>query len=185
MIKLPYIGEPSRKFGKLISDGVSKCFSSVDVRCIFTSRTLRVNPVKDVLPTLSSSNVVYSFVCHCGSEYVGRTGASLLTRIGQHVPKKIRSMLTLNSSQSTTKDSGMPLRRSARIKSLKQKLSTSTVGQPAPVNVVSESSESSLSSIGEHLIKLCLNRVLVLHRLIKSFNLMLIISLFCNEIKKN
>ena len=33
-----------------------------------------------------------------------------------------------------------------------------TVGQPAPVNVVSESSESSSSSIGEHLInnRLCL-----------------------------
>ena len=98
-------------------------------------------------------------MCHCRSEYVGRTGASLLTRIGQHVPKKIRSNIALNSSQSTTNDSGPPVRRSAQIKNRAEKSSVSIVGHPILINVMSEPSESSTSAIGEHLIanKLCLS----------------------------
>ena len=145
VMRLLYIGKPSVRFGKLITDSVSSCFGSVEVRCVYTTRTLRTNPVKDVLPTFSKSNVVYNYVCHCGSEYVGRMGASLLTRIGQHVPKKIRSLLAVNSSQPTNNSSGPSMRRSMRIKSLSKGPLAVTVGQPTPV--------TSESAIGEHLLK--------------------------------
>ena len=119
LMKLPYIGERSIQFGRRITGNVTECFGFVEVKTIFTTRSLRVNPIKDVLPTFSRSNVVYKFECHCGSEYVGRTGQSLITRIGQHVPDGIRSSkhAVTTSSKSNALTSQVPsLRRSDRIK---------------------------------------------------------------------
>ena len=47
--------------------------------------------IKDVLPALQKSNVIYQFSCHCDSRYVGRTSQRLQDRIKQHVSKSIRS----------------------------------------------------------------------------------------------
>ena len=46
---------------------------------------------KDVLPTFQQRNVVYEYVCYYNSRYVGQTFQRLQDRIGQHVPKSIRS----------------------------------------------------------------------------------------------
>ena len=43
----------------------------------------------DVLLTIQHSNVVYEYVCHCDSRYVGRTSQRLQDRICQHVPRSI------------------------------------------------------------------------------------------------
>ena len=42
---------------------------------------------KDVLPTMLKSSVVYEYLCHCDSRYVGRTSQRLQDRIKQHVSK--------------------------------------------------------------------------------------------------
>ena len=41
--------------------------------------------------TFQQSNVVYEYVCHYDSRYVGRTSQRLQDRIRQHVPKSIRN----------------------------------------------------------------------------------------------
>ena len=53
------------------------------------TRQLLPTTKKDVLPSHHHSNVIYQFVCHCDSRYVGRTSQRLEERIKQHVPKSI------------------------------------------------------------------------------------------------
>ena len=45
--------------------------------------------------------VIYEYVCHCDSRYVGRTNQRLQERIKQHVPKAIRQKTTLAQEQGT------------------------------------------------------------------------------------
>ena len=42
-----------------------------------------------MLPSHHYSNVIYQFVCHCDSRYVGRMSQHLEKRIKQHVPRSI------------------------------------------------------------------------------------------------
>ena len=61
--------------------------------CGHNQATLTCNQ-KDVLPASHHSNVIYQFVCHCDSRYVGRTSQRLQERIKQHVPRQIRNHLS-------------------------------------------------------------------------------------------
>ena len=56
---------------------------------------------KDVLTAHQRSMVIYEYVCHCDSRYVGRTTQRLQERIKQHVPKAIRQKTTLTQEQGT------------------------------------------------------------------------------------
>ena len=56
---------------------------------------------QDVLPANQRSMVIYEYVCHCDSRYVGRTTQRLKERIKQHVPKAIRQKATLTQEQGT------------------------------------------------------------------------------------
>ena len=55
---------------------------------------------KDVLPSHHHNNVIYQFVCHCNSRYVGCTSQRLEEQIKQHVPRSIVNPLTLHNHQS-------------------------------------------------------------------------------------
>ena len=72
------------KFEKQITSAVKRCFFSVEPRDIFNTRQLLPAIKKDVLPSHHHSNVIYRFVCHCDSQYVGRTSQRQEERIKQH-----------------------------------------------------------------------------------------------------
>ena len=91
VMRLPYIGKPSVIYGKRIASAVSRCYKSVNVATIFTTRKVPTRSLKDALPTPALSNVIYLYECHCGSDYVGKTTQILEKRIGQHVPPIFRS----------------------------------------------------------------------------------------------
>ena len=57
---------------------------------------------KDVLPASLLSNVVYNFLCHCDSRYIGRTSQRLQDKIRQYVPKFIRTGQIPNSRNIST-----------------------------------------------------------------------------------
>ena len=90
-IRLPWIGEKSLAFEQQIKKSVRSCFYAADVRACFTTRTLMSFNVKDSVPTLLRSKVVYQFKCLCGERYVGRTEQRLMDRVTQHVPTAIRN----------------------------------------------------------------------------------------------
>ena len=77
------------KFEKQITFAVKRCFFSVEPRVIFNTRQLLPAIKKDVLPSHYHSNVIYQFVCHCDSRYVGHTSQRLEEQIKQHVPRSI------------------------------------------------------------------------------------------------
>ena len=95
-IRLPYIGTLSQMYKKRITDAVRRCFYSVNLRVILTSKPILQSAVKDVLPSMNRSNLVYLFSCCCESKYVGRTSQRLQSRIKQHIPKNILKVLGTN-----------------------------------------------------------------------------------------
>jgi len=66
----------------------------------FSTRQLLPVTKKDVLPSHHQNNVIYQFVCHCDSRYVGRTSQRLEGRIKQHIPKSITNPPTPHIRQS-------------------------------------------------------------------------------------
>ena len=84
-LHIPWIGNVAIQFEKQITSAVKRCFFSVEPRVIFTTRHLLPTTKKDVLPSHHHSSVIYQFVCHCDSRYVGHTFQRLEERIKQHV----------------------------------------------------------------------------------------------------
>ena len=82
---------------------VKRCFFSVEPCVIFTTRQLLPATKKDVLPSYHHSNVIYQFVCHCNSRYVGRTSQRLEERIKQHVPRSIANPPAWHNCQSLSR----------------------------------------------------------------------------------
>jgi len=99
-LHIPWIGNVSMKFEKLITSAVKRCFFSVEPRVVFTTRQLLPATKKDVLPSHHQNSVIYQFVCHCNSRYVGRTSQRLEERIKQHIPKSITNTPTPHIRQS-------------------------------------------------------------------------------------
>ena len=91
-LKLPWIGNISRKFEKQVKSNVQNCFRAVDPRVIFQTRKILPSIYKDAVPITHQSMVVYQYVCRCDCRYVGRTSLRLQDRINQHIPKSIRNI---------------------------------------------------------------------------------------------
>jgi len=84
-LHVPWIGNVSMKFEKQITSAVKRCFFSVEPRVVFMTRQLLPATKEDVLPSHHQNNVIYQFLCHCDSRYVGRTSQRLEERIKQHI----------------------------------------------------------------------------------------------------
>ena len=98
----PGWGTPSVRLENKIKTSVEKCFFAVERRLIFTSFPFLLAIKKDALPASLLSNVVYNFLCHCYSRYVGRTSQRLQDRICQRVLKFIRTgQIQISSNIST------------------------------------------------------------------------------------
>ena len=74
-------------------------YGAVSPCLIFSSQRILHAAKKDVLPANQRSIVIYEYVCHCDSRYIGRTTQRLQERIKQHVPKAIRQRATLTQEQ--------------------------------------------------------------------------------------
>ena len=90
-VKLPWIGSRSIAFEQQIKKSVRACFADAEVRASYTTRPLMSFKLKDVIPTLLRSKVIYQFQCLCEERYVGRTEQRLMERVKQHVPSAIRN----------------------------------------------------------------------------------------------
>ena len=88
------------KFEKQIASAVKRCFFSVKPRRVCTIRQLLPATKKDALLSHYQNNVIYQFVCHCDSWYVGRMSQRIEEWIKQHIPKSITNPLTPHIRQS-------------------------------------------------------------------------------------
>ena len=105
-----------------IKTAVKRCYFAVEPCIVYTTRQLLPVAKKDVLPAFHQSNIVYQFLCHCDSRYVGRTSQRLQQRIKQHVPKTILQK-HISQDRSTLARSCKPIR------SFKTETSFSAIGQ--------------------------------------------------------
>ena len=85
-LDLPWLGNVSMRYEMQIKTAFKRCYSAVEPCIVYTTRQLLPVAKKNVLPALHQSNIVYQFLCHCDSRYVGRTSQRLQQRIKQHVP---------------------------------------------------------------------------------------------------
>ena len=105
-----------------IKTAVKRCYFAVEPCIVYITRQLLPVAKKDVLPAFHQSNIVYQFLWHCDSRYVGRTSQKLQQRTKQHVPKTILQEL-ISQNRSTLTRSCKPIR------SFKAESSFSAIGQ--------------------------------------------------------
>ena len=89
VLKLPYLGNASRLFEKKVQEIVQKNYNQVKPRIIFVSKPVISLKLKDPIPTLNKSCIVYKFKCFCDKSYIGQTTRHLRTRLNEHIPKCI------------------------------------------------------------------------------------------------
>ena len=90
-LKLPFIGDNAAVHFRRAFRSAMHAFSCIQLRVVFSTRSVNVGSLKDKLPVLSSSNAIYQFSCTCGCQYVGRTRRCLRERVREHVPRWIFS----------------------------------------------------------------------------------------------
>ena len=121
-LHLPWLGNVSLRYEMQIKTAVTRCYFAVEPCIVYTTRQLLPAAKKDVLPAFHQSNIVYQFLCHCDSRYMGRTSQRLQQRIKQHVPKTILQK-HISQDRSTLARSCKPIR------SFKTETSFSAIGQ--------------------------------------------------------
>ena len=97
----PRIGPTSQQLEHQNKSTVQTCYGAVSPHLIFSSQCMLPAAKKDVQPATQRSMVIYKYVCHCDSRYVGRTAQMLQERIKQHVPKAITQGTTPSQEQGT------------------------------------------------------------------------------------
>ena len=77
---------------------VCRCYFAIKPRVFTTVNYYCRLPQKDALSAFQLSSIVYQYLCHCGSRFVGRTIQVLSDRIKQLVPKcsALASFLKIN-----------------------------------------------------------------------------------------
>ena len=92
-IKLPFIGPKSYQSEKELKSLVRNCYFSVKLRTILLSKPNFTPALKDPIPLLDKSMVVYRFKCCCDNDYIGQTSRRFGERIKEHVPKCVRKFI--------------------------------------------------------------------------------------------
>ena len=100
-LRVPWIGSAFQQLEHQVKSAVQNCYGAVSPRLIFSTQCMLPAAKKDVLPANQRSMVIYEYVRHCDSRYVGRTTQKLQERIKQHVPKAIRKKNTVTQEQGT------------------------------------------------------------------------------------
>ena len=72
-LRASWIGSASQQLEHQVKSAVQNCYGAVSPRLIFSSQCMLPTAKKNVLPANQRSMVVYEYVCHYDSRYVGRT----------------------------------------------------------------------------------------------------------------
>jgi hypothetical protein len=96
-IKLTYKGDDAlNRLSRRLDSALQRTFPAAKLICLSKTTKIPIRPVKDSVPTLTTSNCIYKYECACGSTYVGRTERQLSVRAAEHLP---RWLFTANRKQ--------------------------------------------------------------------------------------
>ena len=107
MMRLPWIGDISRKFKNEIEEVMIKACPSAKPIISFTTTHAFNGNHKDSLPATSRSQLVYKYKCCCGKQYVGKTIQVFSERIKQHVSNKLVEAKTVAARKIEANDSAV------------------------------------------------------------------------------
>ena len=89
---LPFKGDRAAdSLNRRLHKSLQRTFPAATLKSWFSTRPLLLMSLKDKLPVHSQNMVVYSFVCSCTAEYVGRTTRQLKSRMKEHHPAWLRT----------------------------------------------------------------------------------------------
>ena len=87
-LNIPYKGDSMcNNLQTRVRAAVNRTYYAAKLCVIYSTNRLTIPSVKDRLPKMSTSNVIYRFVCDCGQSYFGRTTRQLCIRAREHLPK--------------------------------------------------------------------------------------------------
>ncbi|CAH8502173.1 unnamed protein product [Dicrocoelium dendriticum] len=86
-IHIPFKGDSAADLlSRRLKDAVEKTYFAARLRIVFHNNPLLTKPLKDRLPPLTRSMIIYQYSCSCGAQYVGRTTRRLSQRVREHIP---------------------------------------------------------------------------------------------------
>ena len=93
IFKTAYLGKEATTIEKNVKNTVNPTFRSVQLRISHFTRKPLNGIFKDFTANLQKSKVIFRFICHCDSVYIGRTSQRFHIRRDQHVSKFFRSWM--------------------------------------------------------------------------------------------
>ena len=91
-LRLSYKGDnAAERINRRIFHSLRRTFPAATLKSWFSTMPIIALRLKDRVPVLDQSMLVYSFVCSCTAEYVGRTTRCLSKRIKEHHPAWLRT----------------------------------------------------------------------------------------------
>ena len=85
VLKLPYIGEASRRFEVKVKELIKENYNQISPRIIFLSKPVIKVQFKDPIPNQDKSCIVYKLNCFWDKSYIGQTSRHLKTK-KDHLP---------------------------------------------------------------------------------------------------
>ena len=101
VLKLPYLGNASRLFERKVQELIQSTYNQVKPRIIFVSKPILRLELKDPIPHLNKSCIIYKFNCFCGKSYIGQTSRHFKTRVNEHIPKCILKFIDEKTKNKT------------------------------------------------------------------------------------
>ncbi|MEL7309258.1 MAG: hypothetical protein AAGK05_16300, partial [Pseudomonadota bacterium] len=103
-LRVPFAGDAfCSAIYQRIHRSTKSAFPSANPRLIYTTRRIPSSSLKDPVPPLSRSHLIYKFSCDCGCSYIGRTERCVSTRIKEHLPRWLRAGGKRSASSSICK----------------------------------------------------------------------------------
>ena len=101
ILKLPFMGNKVHIFEKKIKSMTESIYYAITPRIVFVSKPVLKIELKDPIPFMEKSCVVYRYNCFCKRSYIGQTSRHLRTRIKEHVPKCVRDFVEGKNNKKT------------------------------------------------------------------------------------
>ena len=79
VLKLPYLGNASRLFERKVQELIQSTYNQVKPRIIFVSKPILRLELKDPIPHLNKSCIIYKSNCFCVKSYIGQTSRHFKT----------------------------------------------------------------------------------------------------------
>jgi hypothetical protein len=100
-LQLPFKGDDvTRMLIRRLKSTVARTYYAAEPMVFYKTRRIPAPSIKEQLPLLAKSHILYLFQCRCSATYVGLTERQLKFRISEHIPAWVKNHVTQHNGQS-------------------------------------------------------------------------------------